>query len=212
MTSRRHKLLLLVALTFCAAMPGACAQSNEVWSQSHGQFNIASQDTTKLAVDGSHVHLTAGAAVIQAKGNGLVRTPEAIVELTKKSLAFVRTRPNCDHIFVLLGPARVIVGKHVVSLNSGDEAIVSNHDANYKDLVGADEIGRRRFRITKLPDAKSIALNEFSLVQALEREPLLYQLVHSQGKDNKSLKDRLLKMAAVLNIVTSRHGPYTTPH
>jgi len=130
--------------------------------------------------------------------------------MKKRALAFFRVKPDMERCFDFLENVTVHYDKHTFALRPGEEAILAKKEPSYADILVDDDIGRRRVRLHKLSHDKGIALTEFSLVQAIEREPLIFPLVHSKDTKDKALKNRLLKMAAVLNMVTSRHGHYSS--
>src|SRR5262249_37309724 len=138
-----------------------------------------------------------------------IRLPMSQIDAKARSLVYCRARQGCEHVIVLLGDAPVTVGRHRAQLSSGDEGIITDHDPKYLDLVGEDDIGRRGARLTPLPDNKTFTITEFSILDAIEREPLIYHLVHSDDARDRALKGRLMKTAAALNMVTFRHGPYS---
>jgi hypothetical protein len=183
--------------------------TNYDWHQVENRMRIAGSDLTKYEVNGSELRLDSGSLLLEALTPSTIKLRLSEVQVKPKSLVFVRARDGCEHVFVLLGSAPVTVGRHRTALNTGEEVVVTDHEPNYRDLVGQDDIGRRRVRLTPLPDKKCVALSEFSLIQAVEREPLIHELVHSPDAHDKALKDRLIKTAAVLNIVTARHGQYS---
>jgi hypothetical protein len=203
------RLVILAAVSVCCTAVDAFADDRSAWTRVDEHYKLATAPPTKYSVDGSHMDVTAGVALVQPIESMVVATPNAEVHVNRNSLVYVRITPNADHVFVLLGNAAVHVGKHSSTLSSGEESTITSREPTTEDIVG-DEIGRRRLRLTKLANGKTIALTEFSLVHAIEREPLLYSLVHSDSHDSKVIRERLIKMAAVLGFVTSRHGPYTT--
>ncbi len=203
-----HLLAIALALSFW----GLAAQSAKpaFWTEVRDEMNYRASEGTHLSVVGDQIEVTSGAVLVEPKLDTVIKTPQFIIQAKKKSLILVRVRSGCDRVFTFLGPASMLIGKQATSLVSGDEAIVTDHEPRLVDIVGEDEIGRRRVRTTTISGGKTISLTEFSLVHSIERESMLYHLVHSSEKQSKGLRDRLMKMAAALNIVTSRHGRYTT--
>lgn len=206
----RHFCILTAVIGLGFGIPALA--ENPLWNHSDEAFNMASSNTGAVAISGPVAEITSGNALVEPKDTTVVKTPNAIAHLKKKSLLFVRVDKFGDHLFCLLEPVTVLVGKHSTTLQSGEEIIITDQDAKMRGAVSEDDIGRRRMRITQLPEGKTLALTEFSLVHVMEREPVIYKFVHSDDRQSKPLRERLIKMAAVLNVVTSRHGPYTTTH
>jgi hypothetical protein len=209
----RRLTISAAAVIGCTSLsPALCAEDKGgyKWQRVESKMRLAAREDAQYEVDGSDVRLKAGALMLDAFAPVTLKLPLATVQPKARSLVFVRARPGCEHVFVLLGNAPVTVGRHRTMLSTGEEAVITDHQPDYKDLVGEDDIGRRRLRLTPLPENKTFVLSEFSLIQAVEREPLIYALIHSGETQDRALKARLMKMAAVLNIVTGRHGQYTT--
>jgi mannose-6-phosphate isomerase-like protein (cupin superfamily) len=198
---------ILIALGFGAV--AAVAQTASDWNFNNEYFRAALSERSKYKAEGEHLTVSIGEVLVEPTETMTLHSPHAETHVSKKSLVYERLDKNSDHIFVLLGHATVHVGHHSTSLKSGDEVVVTANEPTTADLVG-DEIGRRRLRLIKASNGYTVASTEFSLVHAIEREPLLYSLVHSNSATSRAIKMRLIKMAAVLNFVTSRHGPYTT--
>lgn len=207
MTSRKRLVILCLALA--SSMAAALADGDYAWTKATDKLKLAASDSAKYTVEGSHAELSYGAALLMPAEAMDVRTPNADVRIKPRSLVFMRSITDSDHIFCLLGGASVHVDRHGSSLSSGDEATVTKHEPTTKDLAG-DEIGRRRRRVNKLANGYTMTLHEFSLLHCIEREPIIYSLVHSNTTDGKAVKERLIKMATVLTYVTGRHGNYST--
>lgn len=208
-------LVIVVASLAMAVVPAVSAAEDEdplapAWQTVEPEVRMSTSKGSHFTRQGNAVKLEEGILVLDAEQAALIETPLARLGPRRKAVVYVKVRRGIEHFFVLLGPAEIKVGKHTAQLNSGEEAIVLDHEPGYSDLVGQDDIGRRRIRMTKLSESESMALSEFSLIQAVEREPMLYRLVHSTDVHDKSVRERLIKMAAVLNIVTGRHGQYST--
>lgn len=213
----RYVLALAVAAFMICAFPHVSQGSNEycesgepTWHDVEHKLRFSSDADAKFEVGRDGVSVQRGSLIFDVMNSTTIKLPLSTVETKSHSLIFVRSQDGCEHVLVLLGSAPVRVGPHRAVLNSGEEAVVTDHEPTYKDLAGQDDIGRRRFRMTALPDNRTLAVSEFSLIQALEREPLIHNLLNCNDGRDRALKMQLIKMAAVLNIVTARHGQYTT--
>lgn len=199
----------VLALCLSSFSPSIAEESQGTWRSLDGVRVLAPEDS-KYTSEGGHLLLQEGDVIVDSADNAVLRTAMSVIDAKKKSLLFARVGGGHEHFFVLLGTVVLDVDHHKTMLNAGDEAIVSDKDLDYHTVTRNDQIGRRRVRIVKLHESRSVAFSEFSLIQAVEREPLLYRLVHSRDDEGRALRARLIKMAAVLNIVTSRHGQYVT--
>jgi hypothetical protein len=174
------------------------------------EIRLAASEDAKFSHSGGAVQLDGGSIFIEVDEPTTVKTPLASYHMKRRALAFFRVKPDTERCFDFLENVTVHYDKHTFALRPGEEAILAKKEPSYADILVDDDIGRRRVRLHKLAHDKGIALTEFSLVQAIEREPLIFPLVHSKEAKDKALKNRLLKMAAVLNMVTSRHGHYSS--
>ena len=180
------------------------------WQTVESGVRMSTSAGSHFSREGRSVKMDEGTLLLEADQPTTIQTPLSTLQVRAKSVVYIKVHHGNEHFFVLLGPAELKTGKHSAPLSSGEEAILLDHEPAYSDLVGQDDIGRRRIRVNKLSESESLALSEFSLIQAVEREPMLYRLVHSTDAHDKSVRERLIKMAAVLNIVTGRHGQYST--
>lgn len=188
----------------------AADQRTDAWQNVDEHRRVSASDDARYQDEGKQIKLESGGIMIENLDDRSVATELGSVEPRKRSLAFIRYRQGCEHVFALLGPTTIRVHGRATTINAGEEAIIANHEPTYEGLLGADYIGRRRLRMNKLPEGESLGLAEFSLVHAVEREPVLYRLLHSQDPHDKALRDRLIKTAAILNYVTAGHGQYVT--
>lgn len=198
----------LMLMPQCYALDGQESHS-EAWQSINAHRKLTASSACEFNETADGAVLKSGALMVDSKNAYSIRSNLAVVAGSNGSLLFARILPDCEHVFVLLGSAKLIVGNHTTSMRAGEEAAVADHNLNAKELLGEDFVGRRRLRMVKLDDDKAMSLSEFSIIQAVEREPELYRLFHSTDPRDKAAKERLLKEAAILNFVTGSHGPYT---
>ncbi|MBI4533017.1 MAG: hypothetical protein HY711_03640 [Candidatus Melainabacteria bacterium] len=161
----------------------------------------------------NRLNLISGEILVEATGSGVVSCPVAEVYVKRRSVVLFVARQGTMRCQVLwdagIGSVTIICHKHRVKLGPGDEALVTDHDPDYREIMMSDDIGRRRIKVHNLVEGKAITTAEFSLLQALERDPLLYDVFHSSNPHDKSLLENILKTAAVLDMVTAGHGYYS---
>ncbi len=160
------------------------------------------------------LQLDRGEVIVEPSHCLVVTTPLAETQLSHKAVVLFRIQGGNERCMVLWdgGPESVVIVFHnrKLCLTAGQEALLTDYDPNYREIVESDDIGRRRIQIHDLKEHKHIVTAEFSLLHALQRDPLLYDLAHSKDKHDRTLRERILKTAAVLDLVTARHGRYTT--
>ncbi len=209
--------LIAICSSWLFLLPGAGtaysdnsqAIDGSAWKERSSELKIAVCQGAQYKRAGTVVELSEGSMLLEAVKPAVIKTPLSLLEVRCRGLVFVRVSTGAERIFVFLESARLICGKHFVGLGSGEEAYVADHEPQVREILVDDAIGRRRARVVKLGEGKGLAMSEFSMVQAMEREPVIYQVIHSGDPQDLALRDKLVKTAAVLNYVTSRHGQYS---
>lgn len=160
------------------------------------------------------IELSRGEVVIEPSRPVTVVTPLAETHLMHRAAVLFRVQKGSERCMVLWdnGPDSVVLisQHHKANLGPGEEALLTDHDPNYREITESDDIGRRRIKLHEVGRHNHVVTAEFSLMHALQRDPLLYDLAHSKDKHDHSLRERILKTAAVLNYVTRGHGYYAT--
>lgn len=185
------------------------------WVSSTKSYNLAA-DSASSAVyketEPSTIEIESGTILIEALKSTRVVTPLAQFELKPKALILVRVDKESERALALLEGVTVHVRKRSTDLRFGEQALITTHAPSHAELIGSEQIGIRQVRQHAIGDGHHISITEYSLVQATERIPLISKVIHSGHAHDKALKSRLIKAAAVLNMVTSRHGGYNASH
>lgn len=179
------------------------------WQEDDKHYNLACDKEAVFTKAGEKVVvLESGSFLIEAESPISLKTPMSTIQLRAKSMVLVRVRPGSERTFVLLETAHVVTDKKTAPLRYGEECLVTDHAPYRGELAGESDVGLRQLRVFELENNRKMVTMEYSLIQAMEREPLLGQIVHSNHSHDKFLKSKLLKSAAVINMVTSKHGQY----
>ncbi len=110
------------------------------------------------------------------------------------------------------GDVSLMVNKQTYSLLPGNEVGVVKGTAkgDAARLAHKDQLGRRRMRVLQVNADTELITNDFSVVDALGRFPLVAQLSKSTASSDRHLYSNIMKMAAVLSMTTDqRRGSYT---
>lgn len=157
--------------------------------------------------------LDSGQMVIEALHSGVIATPLSQIYVKSGSVLLCQVEEGIEYIFVLSDNApqstSVIVNKRHAKLDQGVEAIVSDHQANYKELGGPDDIGHRAMRMHIVGSNRFLLVCEYSLMDVLQHNRLLLGIKDSDSAADKALSEKLLKTVAVITSVTGRRGAYT---
>lgn len=181
------------------------------WIASTKAYNLAGSPSTTRFKEHSEstIEIDAGVVFIEALKATKIITPLAEYTLKPKSLVFLRIEKGAEKVLAMLENVNIITAKRSTELRFGEEAFVTEHQPTPGELVGEEQLGIRQLRTHQVTPDRHIAIAEFSLIQATERIPLVSSVIHSGHVHDKALKSKLLKAAAVLNMVTSRHGYYS---
>lgn len=182
---------------------------SKFWQEHSNDFNLAVEvgASVKKLTDKS-VELKSGTVLVESKGRLTVHMPMSTWTLKPHSMALMRTDKGIERVYCLLEAASAECEGHKIVLRMGEEALVTDHVPRYQEVTGEFEVGVRRQRPRDLNDKRHLDLMEFSIVQAMEREPLLSQISHSKHSHDLALRERLLKTAAAILLVTGKHGQY----
>lgn len=183
------------------------------WVSSTKAYNLAAPPDAKFKeLESTRLELESGTILIEALKPTTVVTPMSEFQLKPKSLVLIRVCNGTDRALALLENAAVTTNKRSTEVRFGEQVLVTERAPGPAEMVGEERIGIRQIRQHPLGHDRYISIMEFSLVQATERIPIVSQVIHSGHAHDKALKQRLLKAAAVLNMVTSRHGGYSAAH
>lgn len=157
--------------------------------------------------------LDEGEMVIEALHSGVIATPLSQIYLKAGTVILCQVQEGIEYIYVLSDNSSqstsLIINKRHAKLDQGVEAIVSDHQANYKELGGSDDIGHRAMRMHILGNKLFLLVCEYSLMDALQHNRLLLGIKDSNTAADKALSEKLLKTVAVITSVTGRRGAYT---
>jgi hypothetical protein len=108
-----------------------------------------------------------------------------------------------------LHSVNLIAGKRSVILSAGQEAIVKPSKTLSRSLLAQDKLGRRKVATFALPTSEiELMTSEFSTVSLIDNTPLLKSVMNSRTSGERKLQSQVIKMGAILLMVTSSHGPY----
>lgn len=163
----------------------------------------------------NHYRLAEGQVLVQSDSAVSVDTPHGTVLVQPGSAAVVSVDKDLVRVLDLsdksANDVRLVVGKNSITLRPGQEvAVMSSGVRDVRKLITGDGIGRRRMRILPGGDKLNIVVNDFSVVDALGRHPMLKQLRASRDKRDRDTLSDIMKVAAALSMTLDRtRGPYS---
>lgn len=217
MKAKRLLTYALILLLICPVQTAVAADEiiktkSGDWDTSDSfQLRGTPQTTFKKTAEG--LELSSGEVLVEVIKQLKVSAPQATLDCKKKSLILCKIEHGLERYLVLwtegTGAVTVESGQHSASLGPGDEAIVSDRQLHYREIMKGYGLGRRKIKVFQLSNGNYLTKTEFSLLQALENAPLLYELRISSDPHDRIWKDRIMKTAAVLGVVTKGHGIYS---
>lgn len=157
--------------------------------------------------------LREGELILSPERRTVVSNGTARIEVEPGAIALIARDGNCLRVRVLWenSPGKIVArggGGHV-SVRAGQEAVVATSVTEMAGFIKKDNTARRR--VVKLPSStgESLLLSEVSFLGTVNDSMLLSSILKSLNPEDRTLRDRVLKMAVVLSVVTSRHGNYT---
>ena len=106
------------------------------------------------------------------------------------------------------GTIRQSVNGKYVDICAGQEAILGPSEAVVNKALMRDQVGRRKMRNIDVPGGMRMARAEVSLVSLMQNVNFIADMVASNNPADKALGDKLVKMAAVMQHATAKHGQY----
>jgi len=201
--------ILAIACLTCQADKGPAATK-----QTKSNFRLHIAKKTKFEQpEPDKLLLDTGEMVIESLHGGVIGTPLCQIYVKSGAVILCQVQEGIEYIYVLSDNSpqstSVIVNKRHAKLDQGVEAIVSDHQANYKELAGSDDIGHRAMRMHVLGNNLFLLVCEYSLMDALQHNRLLLEIKNSDAATDKALAEKLLKTVAVITSVTGKRGAYS---
>lgn len=100
------------------------------------------------------------------------------------------------------------LGNSSVAISCGQELCLDVAHENIAAAMKSDNVARRSISHHDIPGVGAISHAEFSLVSLLQSNKLLSDLMASTLPEDKKIGNNLLKVAAALHMITSKHGPF----
>ncbi len=209
-------LLSLSCLPAAAADErGAAASGAPRWHGEGRSFNYfpAPESEIKELPD-NRVQVLAGEVLILPNQTVTVLTAMAQTQLPHGVAVSFNVRHGSERLMVLSGdlskPVPVVCfGTHRIDLSPGSEALITDHDPSYREIAQSDDIGRRQVRLMELGHHRNVVTAEIQLMEALQLDPLLYELAHADDSRSRSLREHIIKTCAVLKMLTGVRGSYS---
>jgi len=186
------------------------AQSNASGRDNEPARVLAKPGTAFSQTDSGDVELMTGTIFLAASQPVEIKTSLGSVQARGDSMVSVELRRGRLRVMSLSGPNAIYVlaGNHKLDLSPGKEVLVVGHRPSRVEALPADGVGRRQLAVYALDKKLAVVSGEFSISSMLINMDYLRPLTHPVSEANRRSLDRLIKLAAAVQVVSARRGPY----
>lgn len=153
--------------------------------------------------------LATGEVLVDASRDVSLKAGSWIVSMQRGSLALVKWQDGILTVKDIVdnGGNSVVVmrGTSTMALNPGIEAVCGTRAGDY---IHKDGLARRNIKTEQYGGNMEIAHGEISIVSLAANHRLVSSVLATSGAEERAIRERVIKMAAVLTQVTASHGAY----
>lgn len=174
---------------------------------------ILAREGTEFVESGDRsLRIRSGAVFMNVTTEQVLATPLCHVQAKKDSVLSMESDGTTTRVRSCSGPGHVEVvsGGNKLQLNPGQELFLSADAPHQADILPNDGIGRRNLVAMGLRTGIVAVLDDFSIPSYLASAPEVQPVRKSQD-GHADLFNRLVKTAAVVQMVTSYRGQYYLP-
>ncbi len=153
-----------------------------------GEFLYCADKKTTLKINDMKVDVARGAMILVSATKGFM----SVVNLWEEGIKDVH----------------VTIAGSQVHLTTGHQVIVSEKGEKPMDILKTQGFARREVKINAFDGGRNLISADVSLQTALYQCNLLRSVAITPDEECKKIRDRVVKMAAVLTVATAGHGGY----
>ncbi len=157
--------------------------------------------------------LRKGEILLAPERTTVVSSGTARVEVSPGAIALVARDGACLKVRGLWesSTGKIVArgGAGFVPVRAGQEVVVAASTSEMTAFLKGDSMARRRIVRFPTSTGEALMVSEVSFLGTVNDSTLLPALLKSMNPEDKGLRDRIVKMAVVLSVVTSRHGNFT---
>lgn len=158
------------------------------------------------------VTMNSGDVLVSAKQPLVVKSGSASVLIAKDVIALVSTRYGVTKIRNLnesrLNSMKVVVDGSVFPVRAGQETVIADDFQTMQMSVEQDSVNRRALSTFELPNGRQLMSCEFEPVTLIKNNEVLRSMIHTRDRTDRAAFNKIMKMAACLQIATASHGGY----
>lgn len=162
---------------------------------------------TDLFEDAQHnLALNQGAIFVDLKPGATINTPLCSITSAEPTLVSIRANEDGTRIHACTGIKSIKVATQFgdLKMSSGHELLLAPFRPSPFTVLGADGIGRRRLVAVSLDSQHTAVSGEFDPISLAKSQACIMQAINSTPE----IKNRFVKQAAALRVVTASHGAY----
>jgi hypothetical protein len=142
-----------------------------------------------------------------------VTAGSASIHIARGACAFVANSGRDVAVFCLhdnaTGDVTVTCGEHTIMLHAGQQVtITSSESLSFAHINPLPELAHRQITEHRLANGQRAFTSHFSLMSTLSKLQCLRTLNTAAAGRDRALHARILKNAAILQMVTGSRGPY----
>lgn len=212
---RGHKPLIASLQVSAQVAPAPVARPIVAAHAAHGpvlaSVRISKDAEANLDPDKA-INLQFGDLILCANEDTMVRTGNAAITVAKGAIAFVSNRDECIKVRSLCDnkpdSVEVVVSNKKIALSVGQELVTARKLDMLSEAVSADSVARRNLTSYEVAGGDSFLVCEYSPITLIRSCQLLRTVSDGITTRDKQVFDRVLKMAACIQIATAGHGAY----
>jgi hypothetical protein len=159
------------------------------------------------------IDMRSGDLLVAAKRPLVIRAGASSVLVSKGAIVLVSQRAGIAKVNNLseskLNSARVVVDGTLLPVKAGQEYVIADDFDSLQKSVEEDNVHRRALHTFELPGGVQLMSCEYEPVTLIKHNDLLSSMIHTSNRTDKQVFNKIIKMAACLQIATASHGQYS---
>jgi hypothetical protein len=170
---------------------------------------IAKEGTRLITARNGAIEILDGQVLIATKSAQIIETRLGRVVLKPDAVASVGANPEELRVqcYTCPGSVEVFTDSFRIPLAWGKETVAVQRQVAWTDALPEDGVARRSFEAFRLPHSNCV-VSEFAIESTISAQGHLSVLRKPASAETRHLRDRLLKTAAAVQMITRGKGTY----
>ncbi len=170
-------------------------------------------DSSIKSLNKNAISIGNGEYLLLTKAETTVHLGIAVAKIRPDTVALLRKTNDSVSVFDLWdskgNAIEIHSGGKYFSLQAGQESVIGPKETVSSKIL-KDQISRRRIYVRELSDKLAAVHSEASFISIVGNSDVLQKVCSAKETSDKHIASKVFKMATVLNMVTSNHGPYSS--